>query len=174
MLQRIRRDETQPPPSPEAIAAGIAANVKRTAEHAALADKIVNMDAERTAMNARLNELIRANYGQDGGPAASEIRKLHRGCHELQLKIQELRMAIRPLRDEHTANVGKAMAATRADAGRTMLRGLQTLHAGAALEQACQTEIFRLGGDDVSLRLPWLGGLECYCRQLAGEGKAGR
>jgi uncharacterized protein (UPF0335 family) len=151
-------DEGVPAPSPAAIAA----SVKRTAKHQALAEEIERLSGERETVIAKMRELI-AEFA--GGANDSAIRKLAKRREKLEQALQPLRTEIRHHCDNHAA----ALNPVRRDAARRFLRLSAELSAAAQYINDCETAIDAAGGQVSYNRIQTnYGHAELRARQLAG------
>jgi ElaB/YqjD/DUF883 family membrane-anchored ribosome-binding protein len=120
--------EGVPPPTP----ASIAAAVKRTPKHQALAEQIEKFSAERETVIAQMRALI-AEFAGDANDSA--IRKLAKRREKLEETLLPLRTQIRDHRDAHAAAVEAALQPVRRDAVRRFLRLSAELSARCPIPQ---------------------------------------
>jgi len=169
LLQRLNNFRTADrsgdevlPPSPAAIAA----SVKRTAKHQALAEEIERLSGERATVIAKMRELI-AEFAGDANDSA--IRKLAKRREKLEETLLPLRLQIRDHRDAHVAAVEAALQPVRRDAARRFLRLSAELSAAAQYLNDCETAIDAAGGQVSYNRIQTnYGHAEFRARQLAG------
>jgi hypothetical protein len=154
------------PPSVRALAAG----VRKTARHEALAAKIAELEAEREACLSGMRTLIAGQRDESGD---AQIRRLGKRRDELQEQLWPIRQEIRTHRDEHVSRVRKALQPRSREAAKTMLRTLEGLAGAIEVLNEIETAIEAAGGEPERIfRPPNLGELEhvAWCRSgLAGD-----
>lgn len=141
MLQRINNsrsadnessaDEGVPPPSPAAIAA----SVKQTPKHQALAQEIEKFSAERETVIAEMRAFIASNSSELND---AQIRKLAKRRENLEVTLRALRMEIQHHRDTHAAAIRAALQPARRDHAVAALHALAQLAAATRFLDGCE------------------------------------
>jgi hypothetical protein len=162
--QFVEQETDIAPPSPAAIADG----VPKTAKHAALDERIGEMEAEREACLAEMRTLIAGPRDESGD---SRIRRLGKRRDVLQEGLWPMRQAIRPLRDAHVAAIRKALQPRAHEAAKAMLRDLEGLGAAIDFFNAIETAVEAAGGEPERIfRPPNFGALENIAWHRSGLG----
>jgi hypothetical protein len=170
LLQRVNHFRSADKPAadgaPGENPASIAAGVRKTSEHAALAAQISKLDVERQAVVDEMRVLISSNCGEMND---AQIRRLQKRRLEIEPALTEMRIACRPLREAHAARIAEALATSMRDRAVTVLRLLDELSRTAAYLNECFDQIERAAGELTPERFRQdYGAVEFLARRVAG------
>jgi ElaB/YqjD/DUF883 family membrane-anchored ribosome-binding protein len=125
-----------PPPTPYELAA----SVRLTPEHAAIAGEIRTLENDRQAAFDEMRALIASEQND------SAIRKAAKRREKIEETLRPLRMQVRPLRDELAVRVRAALAPSRREHAGIALRALAQLAAATAYLDACEDVVGAIAG----------------------------
>jgi hypothetical protein len=143
-------------------AAAIAASVKRTAEHQALAQEIAELSDEREQIVAEMRALIATNSNELNDKSIARAGK-KRG--EAEGRLNALLREVRAHRDTHSRSVAEALRPQGVEAAKAMVESLHMFVTAAQKFNACQDEIGRAGGEPERIYIaPAIGAYENLAR----------
>lgn len=158
-------------PAPPPSAASIAASVRKSGAHQAMALRVAKVEAERVEALATVRRLIAENRDDRNDP---EIRRLDKSLKTIESTLADLRRELRPHRDEHARRVAEALEPMRKAEAMRLVHALADARAAVDAINSAEEQIFIAGADADYLALPSLGELELLARHRAGldEGDA--
>jgi exonuclease VII large subunit len=165
--EKIRDADIGRPPAPSPAA--IAASVKRTAKHQALAEEIERLSSERAETIDSMRRLIATNSRELNDKEIRRAEEKRKGIEEL---LNALLREIRPHRAEHASRVAGALRGMVKGAALRMISALAEFNEAVTLINSAQSEVERVGGEPSFISLPRdIGTLEHHARSLVGLGE---